>query len=134
MNKSIIMGRLVADPQVRYTESGKCVCQFVVAVDRPYTNANGKREADFIPVVVWDKAAEVAGNSLAKGHRVLVEGRLQIRSYEAKDGTKKWISEIISNNFEFIERKADVQNKAQEQPKSMQDMGKDVPFDEEVPF
>lgn len=130
MNKWIGLGRLVKDPEVKYTESGKVVTQFTLAVNRPFTNQQGQNEADFIPVVVWGKQAELIGNSCAKGHRLLVEGRIQIRSYDGKDGTKRWVTEIIANNFEFIERR--------EQPKDMANMGtdvtKDAPFNEEIPF
>ena len=124
MNKWIGLGRLVKDPEVKYTESGKVVTQFTLAVNRPFTNQQGQNEADFIPVVVWGKQAELIGNSCAKGHRLLVEGRIQIRSYDGKDGTKRWVTEIIANNFEFIERRE----------KAMQDMGQEVPFDSENPF
>ena len=120
MNKCVILGRLTKDPEVRYTPAQKVVASFTLAVDRPFLNTDGKREADFIPVVVWGKAAELVGNSCAKGHRLLVEGRLQIRNFEAKDGTKHWVTEIISQNIEFIERK--------EQPKQMADMGNEVPW------
>ena len=108
MNSIVLMGRLVKDPEVRYTQSCKVVCQFTLAVDRPFTNQNGQKEADFIPVVVWGKIAEIAGNSLSKGHRALVEGRLQIRNYTAKDGSKRYVSEVIAEHFEFVEKRADV--------------------------
>lgn len=107
MNKVFLMGRLTKDPEVRYTNTGKVVAQFTIAVDRPYVNPEtNQREADFFPVVIWGKPAETAGNSLLKGQRVLVEGRVQIRSYEPKDGSaKRWITEVIADRFEFIERK-----------------------------
>ena len=131
MNHITLLGRLVKDPEIKYTPSEKCVAQFTLAVDRPFKNADGNKEADFIPVVVWNRAAELVGNSCVKGHRLLVEGRLQIRSYQAKDGTKKYVTEVIANSVEFIERKSD-------SPKTMADMGKDVtnetPFDVEIPF
>lgn len=107
MNKVVLLGRLTKDPDVKYTQTGKVVCQFTLAVDRPFKDANGNKEADFIPVVLWGKPAELVGNSCQKGHRLLVDGRLQIRSYDAKDGTKRWVTEIIANSVEFIERKAD---------------------------
>ena len=132
MNKWIGIGRLTKDPDCRTVATGKSVAQFTLAVDRPFLNQQGQREADFIPVVVWGKAAELVGNSCGKGHRLLVEGRLQNRSYEAKDGTKRYVTEIIADKMEFIERKADIQK--HEEPKTMAEMGKDVPFDEEVPF
>lgn len=106
LNKVVLFGRLTRDPEVRYTQTGKVVTQFALAVDRPFKDADGNKETDFIPVVVWGKIAELVGNSCIKGHRLLVDGRLQIRSYDAKDGTKRWVSEIIANGVEFIERKA----------------------------
>ena len=141
MNKIILMGRLVRDPEVRYTSTGKVVCQFTLAVDRPITNQDGQREADFIPVIIWGKQAEVCGNSLTKGQRALVEGRLQIRSYDAKDGSKRWVTEVIANSFEFIERKGEYSNAGGAQMNNaagnnsnMDSFGSQVPFDEEVPF
>lgn len=108
MNRIIVLGRLVRDPEVRYTPNGRVVCQFTLAVDRPFTNQDGQREADFIPVVIWGKQAETCGNSLQKGHRALVEGRLQIRTYEDKQGTSRLVAEIIADRFEFIEKKSEV--------------------------
>lgn len=128
MNKVVILGRLTKDPDVKYTPTQKVVTSFTLAVDRPFLNNEGKREADFIPVVVWGKAAELCGNSLGKGHRLLVEGRLQIRNFDAKDGTKHWVTEVIASNVEFIERKSDAKNV------NMTSLGKEVPFDENVPF
>lgn len=136
MNKVILMGRLTRDPEVRYTQTGKVVCQFTLAVDRFTTNAEGQREADFVPVVVWGKVGELCGNSLAKGHRALVDGRLQIRSYEAKDGSgKRWVTEVIASTVQFIERKSS--SAAHEQTAangSMESFGSPVAFDEEIPF
>ena len=138
MNKIILMGRLVRDPEVRYTQTGKVVCQFTIAVDRPFANQDGQREADFIPVIVWGKQAELCGNSLTKGQRVLVEGRLQIRSYDAKDGSKRWVTEVIANGYEFIDRKGDFANGGVPASAGKADFesgfGSPVPFDEEIPF
>ena len=141
MNKIVLMGRLTKDPEVRYTQSGKVVCQFTIAVDRPFSSEDGKREADFIPVIVWGKPAEIAGNSLAKGHRVLVEGRLQIRSYDDSKGVKRWVSEVIANSFEFIERKTDGANTSATSPapagspSPMDSFGTSIPYNQgEIPF
>ena len=112
MNKIIIMGRLTKDPEVRYTPAQKVVASLVLAVDRPFKKDDDTREADFIPVVVWGKAAEMVGNSCVKGHRLLVEGRLQIRNFDGKDGTKHWVTEVIANNVEFVERKPKAQDEA----------------------
>ena len=133
-NHITILGRLTKDAAVRYTPSQKVVASFTLAVDRPFLNQHGQREADFIHVVVWGKAAELVGNSCGKGHRLLVEGRLQIRNFDAKDGTKHWVTEVIASNVEFIERKSESKNA---QLKTMAQMGQDVtsPADfENVPF
>lgn len=138
MNKVILLGRLTKDPEIRYTPSQKVVAQFTLAVDRPFLNQLGQREADFIPVVAWGKSAELIGNSCTKGHRLLVEGRLQIRNYDAKDGTKRWVTEVIASTFEFIERKSESHANESDANASyssgMEDMGQEVPFDEEIPF
>lgn len=123
MLKVIAMGRVTKEPEVRYTQSGKCVCTFIIAVNREFKNEDGNYDADFVPVVVWGKAAELVGNSCAKGHRLLVEGRLQIRNFDAKDGTKHWVTEIISQNIEFIEKR-----EQKDAPKQMQDIGEEVPW------
>lgn len=133
MNKVILMGRLTKDPEVKYTQTGKVVTQFTLAVDRPFKSADGNKEVDFVPVVVWGKIAEMIGNSCHKGHRLLVDGRLQIRSYDAKDGTKRWATEIIANSVEFIERRSDTAKPTGEKSE-MEAFGQAVPFDEEIPF
>ena len=112
MNDVKLLGRLTKDPDVRYTPTQKVVTSFTLAVDRPFTGQNGQKETDFIPIVLWGKTAEVAGNSLAKGHRVLVSGRIQVRTYD-QNGTKHWVTEVIGNSIEFIERKQDSANRNQ---------------------
>lgn len=124
MNKLIIMGRLTGDPEVRYTQSGKVVAQFTLAVDRPYSQ-DGQKEADFIPVVIWGKQAEVIGNNVKKGQRLLVEGRLQIRSYE-KDGQKRYVAECVAAAFNFIEKKSQAQNSFGDAVEGFDDVN--VPF------
>lgn len=133
MNKVILMGRLTKDPDVKYTQTGKVVTQFILAVDRPFKDADGNKETDFIPVVVWGKAAELVGNSCQKGHRLLIDGRLQIRSYEAKEGGKRWVTEIIANGVEFVERKSDKGGTSGDKSEFEQ-FGHAVPFDEDNPF
>ena len=106
MNKIIVTGRMTKDPEVRQTPSVKYVAGFTLAVDRPFLNQQGQREADFIPVVVWGKAATLVGNRTRKGSRLMVEGRLQIRNFDAKDGTKHWVTEIVASNIEFLDPKS----------------------------
>ena len=88
MNKAILIGRLTKDPELRTTPTGRNVCQFSVAVSRNFTNANGEREADFINCVVWDKQAENLVKYQKKGNQIAVEGRIQTRNYDDKDGKK----------------------------------------------
>lgn len=137
MNKIVLLGRLVRDPEVRYTQTGKVVTQINVAVDRHFANQEGQREADFIPVIFWSKQAEAVGNNFKKGQRILLEGRLQIRSYDAKDGGKRWVTEVIASMFEFIERKDDSTAAGAAGHSAMDSFGEEipgVPFDEEIPF
>ncbi len=140
MNKIILFGRLTRDPEVRVTPSDKTVCTFTLAVDRQFANQSGEREADFINIVVWGKAAELCGNILAKGHRLLVEGRLQIRNYIAKNGEKRYVTEVIANSVKFIERRdsnlhgTQNANTEPQEKNGMEAFGQAVAFDEEIPF
>ena len=137
MNRVILLGRLTKDPEVRYTNNDKVVATFTLAVHRPFTSAEGKTELDYINVVIWGKPAEVIGNYVTKGQRLLVEGRLQIRSYEGKDGNKHWVTEVVAHSFEFIEKKekGSTSESAQgDQGSPMESFGAPVPFDEEIPF
>ncbi|MEN6385231.1 MAG: single-stranded DNA-binding protein, partial [Phycisphaerales bacterium] len=103
MNKVILVGNLARDPEVRYTHTGKAVTSFTIAVNR-FGGGQGQNQADFIPIVAWQKLAEAVGNNLTKGRRVLVEGHLQIRSYEANDGQKRRVAEVIAQYIEFLNR------------------------------
>lgn len=127
MNKVFLLGRVCGDPELRVTTTGKQVAQWTMAVDRPYKGADGQKESDFFSTILWGKTAEVAANGLKKGNRVLVEGRIQIRSFEGKDGQKKWVTEIIADRFDFIERREnnEVQNESFGTP--MEDKDK-IPF------
>jgi len=104
LNKVILIGRLTRDPEVRYTQSGKAVTTFDIAVDRAVANAQGQRETDFIPIVTWGKLAETCGNYLNKGRLVAVDGRLQIRSYETQEGQKRRVAEVVAENVRFLDR------------------------------
>ena len=102
-NKITLVGRLTKDPEIRYTPKGTPVASFTLAVDRSFANKQGEKEADFIPVVVWNKLAENCVNYSGKGRLVLVEGRLQIRSYTDKEGTRRKIAEAITSNVKFLD-------------------------------
>ncbi|WP_057828713.1 single-stranded DNA-binding protein [Liquorilactobacillus cacaonum] len=105
MNKATIIGRLTRDPDLKYTQSGIAVAAFTVAVNRRYTNQQGEREADFINCVIWRKAAEIFCNYTHKGSLVGVDGHLQTRSYDAQDGHKVFITELVIDEFDFLETK-----------------------------
>ena len=101
MNHVTLIGRLTKDPEVRYTQSGTPVGTFTLAVDRRVQKDKPK-EADFIPCVVWGKTADVVGNWCKKGKQVGIEGRIQVRSYDAKDGSKRYVTEVIVSNLELL--------------------------------
>lgn len=131
MNKIFLIGRLTKDPELRYTPSGAAVCSFTLAVDRRFTSQNGEREADFINIVVWNKTAESSAKYLSKGRQAAVEGRLQIRSYDDKDGQRRWVTEVIADNVEFL---GNGQGQGG-QNKQDDDWGQEITFDSnDVPF
>ena len=101
MNIVTLVGRLTRDPDVRVTQSGQTVTSFTLAVDRRFAK-EGQQTADFIPIVVWGKPAEACGKYLAKGNRCGVEGRIQVRDYETKDGSKRYVTEVVANEVEFL--------------------------------
>ncbi|BAS29436.1 single-stranded DNA-binding protein [Limnochorda pilosa] len=103
LNRIILIGRLVADPDMRYTQSGTAVTHFTLAVDRPFTNQQGERETDFIDVVAWRKLAETVANNLSKGRLVAVDGRLQVRTYDASDGTRRKAAEVVADTVRFLD-------------------------------
>lgn len=105
LNKVIMIGRLTRDPELRYLPNGTPVTGFSIAVDRPFTNAQGQRETDFIDIVAWRKLGEVVANNLTKGRLVAVEGRLQIRSYDAQDGSKRRVAEVVADTVQFLDSK-----------------------------
>ena len=99
MNNVVLIGRLTKDPELRYTGTGKAVASFTVAINRGFGKDN---EADFIPVVVWEKQAENCANYLSKGREVGVQGRIQTRSYETQNGEKRYVTEVVATTVEFL--------------------------------
>jgi len=104
VNRIVLVGRLTADPELRYTQNGVAVARFTLAVDRPFVNQQGERGTDFIDIVVWRNQAENCATFLEKGAMAAVEGRLQIRSYETQDGQKRRVAEVVADRVEFLER------------------------------
>lgn len=107
INRVVLTGRLTRDVELRYTTSGSAVASFTLAVDRSFTNANGEREADFINAVIWRKQAENFANFFSKGSLVGIEGRLQTRSYDDQNGQRRYVTEVVVDNFTFLESRAD---------------------------
>lgn len=111
MNKAILIGRLTKDPELKMTENTKReVCQFTIAVNRPYTNEDGERKADFINCIVWDKLAENLAKYQKKGNQIAVEGRIQTRNYDGSDGKKVYVTEIMVSNISYLDTKKDDSN------------------------
>lgn len=102
MNKAILIGNLTKDPELRTTSGGVSVCQFTLAINRRFTNAQGVREADFIPIVVWRQTAEFCGRYLSKGSKCAVVGTIQTRTYDAQDGTKRYVTEVVADEVELV--------------------------------
>lgn len=135
MNKVILAGRLVRDPKLRYTQTGKTVASFTLAVNRRFSHNNEQQTADFIPIIVWDKLAEVCSKHLFKGSQVLIEGRMQVRNYEAQDGSKRYVTEVIAQELEFMGTKPIAVTTENKPPSTQaQSFGSEVPEDEEIPF
>ncbi len=145
-NKVLLMGNLTRDPELRYIPSGQAVCSFSVAVNRTYMSQSGekKEEVSFIRVVVWAKRAEVCNEYLKKGSPVFVEGRLQSRSWEAQDGSKRSTIEVIAQNVQFLSRaprgeetammENDIPEEGMEVPPSKSSAQHTSSGEDEVPF
>lgn len=102
MNKVILVGNLTKDPEISTTNSGVSVCRFTLAVQRKFRNESGEYDADFLNIIVWRELGELTHKYLAKGRKAGVVGRIQTRSYDAADGTKRYVTEVIAEEVEFL--------------------------------
>ena len=128
MNSCTFVGNLGKDPEVRFTKTGKAVASFSIGVKREWETKGEKKEfTDWVNVIVWGDLGETCGNNLSKGSRVFVHGRMQTRSYEAADGNKKYVTEVIAD---FVGIKLD----GTEAKSALDSMGKAVDDDSELPF
>lgn len=140
MNKVVLIGRLTRDPELRYTASGVAMCTFTLAVDRNFGSRDGgEQQADFIPIVAWRKIAETCGKYLAKGRLVAVAGRIQTRNYEAQDGSRRYVTEVVGDEVRFLSRGTGEGSQARES--EPQDFNQDIPEfepiegeDDDLPF
>jgi single-strand DNA-binding protein len=133
LNKVILIGRLVRDPELRYTSTGTAVANFTLAVDRSFLNQKGEREADFIRIVTWAKLAEICANNLSKGRLVAVDGQLQVRSYEDKDGNKRTAVDVVARDVRFLDGKKNAAENPSDNYDAFSAEDLDVK-DEDVPF
>lgn len=131
LNRVILIGRLTRDPELKYIPSGTPVASFTLAVDRPFLNKDGEREADFIPIVVWRKQAENCANYLGKGSLVAVDGRMQVRTYE-QDGQRRYITEVIADSVRFLDRKGEQSTRTANS--GFEQYGTDAGADDDIPF
>lgn len=111
INKTILIGRLVKDPDTRLTSNGNAVSTFTLAVERTFKSRDGEKGIDFIPIVAWGKTAELCEQYLEKGSMAGVSGRIQTRSYDANDGTKRYVTEVVADEIMFLTfKKGQVEN------------------------
>lgn len=131
MNKCILVGNLTKDPELTTTSNGVAVCRFAIAVSRRYANADGERETDFLNIVVWRNLGENCHKFLKKGSKVGVVGNIQSRSYDAQDGSKRYVTEIVAEEVEFLSTR-----QSEDQPKaSNEEVAKLQPIDDDgLPF
>ncbi len=127
MNRAMLIGRLTAKPELRYTNSNVPFARFTIAVNRQFNNQDGNREADFINIIVWRKQAEVICNYFDKGNLIAIEGRIQTGSFDDKDGNKRYTTEVVLDQFHFIESKAQREANTNNQSSDV------TPYDYEVP-
>ena len=132
MNKCILVGNLARDPELTTTSNGVAVCRFSIAVSRRYASADGARETDFLNIVVWRNLGENCHKFLKKGSKVGVVGNIQSRSYDATDGSKRYVTEIVAEEVEFLSTKqADNTSK----PAESDEVAKLQPIDDDgLPF
>jgi len=105
LNRVVLIGRLTKDPELRYSPNGVAVCNFTLAIDRRFKNAQGEKETDFIPCIAFKQLAEHCANYLAKGKLASVDGRMQVRTYNDKEGQKRWVTEVIAEDVHFLSPK-----------------------------
>ena len=127
MNKVILIGRLCADPEIRYTQNNKPVATYRLAVDRPFKQ-DGQPTTDFLNCVAWNRSAEFVSKNLTKGTKIAIEGRIQTRNYEDKDGKTVNVTEIVVDHHEFCERRAAVSEDTAPEYSDVSDADDGIPF------
>ena len=135
MNKVVLIGRLTKDPELRFTPgTGMAVSTFSIAVDRRTPNKDGVREADFIPIVVWGKQGENVANYMSKGRLIGVSGRIQTRNYEGKDGIRRYVTEIVADEVQYLNYKNNSTATNDNNNANYDDTWSNPVDDDEIPF
>ena len=134
LNRVVLIGRLTRDPELRYSPSGVAIANFTLAIDRRFKNAQGEKETDFIPCVVFRQLAELCANYLAKGRLAAVDGRIQVSTYNDKDGQKRWTTEVIAEDVRFLSPKEGGSGSAEPAYSGRGSFGQDVNLDDDIPF
>ena len=134
INKVILVGRITRDPEVKMINADTAVCNFSLACNRPYTRENGEREADFINCVAWQKSAEFVANYFRKGQQMALEGRLQVRSYDGNDGQRRWVTEVVAEQIEFVGSKNENGSGRQDYQNNNASAGSSLGLGEEIVF
>lgn len=130
MNKAILIGNLTKDPELSTTNSGISVCRFTLAVSRRFIGSSGERETDFLNIIAWRSQAENCSKYLRKGSKCAVVGSIQTRSYDAQDGSKRYITEITADEVEFLSSRA-----GEGMPEKKEDVAELQPIDDDtLPF
>ena len=122
MNKFVAVGRTTKDCDIRSTSTGKQVASFTLAVDRDFKNAQGEKEADFLPCVVWGKLADVCEKYVIKGKQIAIAGRIQTRNYEDKDGQRRYITEVIVSDLQLLGSRQDAQQPQEPEFREMEEV------------
>jgi len=132
----MLIGNLGADPEIRYTADGTAVATFRIATSRRWTNKNGEKvdQTEWHRIVAWRRLGEICAQYLSKGKQVYIEGRLQTRSWEGKDGNKRWTTEIIAQNLQMLGRAGDVMDVPEGGPSVQEDLVDETPLDDDIPF
>lgn len=134
MNNVAMIGRLTRDPELKYTSTGVAVTQFSLAVARDFSSKNGERETDFINCVAWQKPAETLANYVKKGSLIGVVGRIQTRNYENNQGQKVYVTEVVVERFNFLEKKDDNQQQGNQQFGNQQSFGGNQQYNNQQNF
>jgi single-strand DNA-binding protein len=138
INRVILVGRITKDPELKYTQSNIAFVQFTIAVNRQFTNQAGEKEADFISCIIWRAQAENLAKFIRKGGLLGIEGRIETRSYDDQDGTRKYVTNVVCDNIQFLESKGSQQDQqsdfTRQQPRSNEQKPSKQPKENSNPF